>query len=81
MTKNMTALIFGVLIIVVGLVLENTILTQAASAGSSANAGSFSGASDLNDLVPVVYNAAVVIMGVGLIGVGAAGFAGKGPLT
>jgi len=77
----MTALIFGVLIIVVGLVLESTILSQAATAGSSANIGSFSGAQDLNDLVPLVYNAAVVVMGVGLIGLGAAGIGGKGPLS
>jgi len=76
----MTALIFGVLIIVVGLVLESTILSQAATAGSSANIGSFSGAQDLNDLVPLVYNAAVVVMGVGLLALGSAGLAGKGPL-
>ncbi len=79
MNRSMTALIFGVLIIVVGLVLESTILAQAASAGSNANIGSFSGAQDLNDLVPLVYNAAVVVMGVGLIGLGAAGIAGRGP--
>ncbi len=81
MNRQMTALIFGVLIIVVGLVLESTILAQAASAGSNANIGSFSGAQDLNDLVPLVYNAAVVVMGVGLIGMGAAGLAGKGPIS
>jgi hypothetical protein len=81
MRSSMTALIFGVLIIVVGLVLESTILSQAATAGSSANIGSFSGAQDLNDLVPLVYNAAVVVMGVGLIGLGAAGIGGKGPLS
>ncbi len=80
MRGSMTALIFGVLIIVVGLVLESTILSQAATAGASANIGSFSGAQDLNDLVPLVYNAAVVVMGVGLIGLGAAGIGGKGPL-
>ena len=80
MNRQMTALIFGVLIIVVGLVLETTILSQAATAGSSTNIGSFSGAQDLNDLVPLVYNAAVVVMGVGLIGLGAAGMAGRGPL-
>ena len=81
MRSSMTALIFGVLIIVVGLVLESTILSQAATAGSSANIGSFSGAQDLNDLVPLVYNAAVVVMGVGLIGLGAAGIGGNGPLS
>ena len=81
MTKAMTALIFGVLIIVIGLVLESTILTTATTAGGNANIGSFSGAQDLNDLVPLVYNAAVVVMGVGLIGLGGAGLAGRGPLV
>ena len=34
----------------------------------------------MNDLVPLVYNAAIVIIGVGLIGLGGFGMAGKGPL-
>ncbi len=71
MKTAMTGIIFGVLIIVVGLVLESTILSQAATAGSSNAIGSFSGAKDLNDLVPLVYNAAVVVIGVGLIGISA----------
>jgi hypothetical protein len=70
----------GVIVIVVGLVLETTILSQAGSAGGNAQIGSFSGAQSLNDLVPLIYNAAVVMLGVGLMGVGAAGFAGKGPM-
>ena len=75
-----TSLIFGVIILVIGLALESAILTQATTAGSSANIGSFSGAQDLNDLVPILYNAAVVVMGVGLLALGSAGLAGKGPL-
>ena len=42
----------GVIVIVVGLVLETTILSQAATAGTNANIGSFFGAQSLNDLVP-----------------------------
>ncbi len=71
MRSAMVGIVFGVLIIVVGLVLEGTIISQAASAGGHANIGSFSGAKDLNDLVPLVYNAAVVVLGVGLIGISA----------
>jgi len=78
--QRITAIIMGVIVIVVGLVLETTILSQAASAGGNANIGSFSGAQSLNDLVPLIYNAAIVMLGVGLMGVGAAGFAGKGPM-
>ncbi len=80
MRGAMFALIFGVIIIVVGLALENSILSQASTAGSSANIGSFTGAQDLNDLVPILYNAAVVVIGVSLLGLGSAGLMGKGPL-
>jgi len=72
-------IIFGVIIIVVGLVLETTILSRAATAGSDTNIGSFAGARALNDLVPLVYNAAIVILGIGLIGLGSFGMVGKGP--
>ena len=70
----------GVLTVVVGLVLSNVIINQAATSGSNPKIGSFSGAQSLNDLVPLVYYAAVVMIGVGLIGIGAAGLAGKGPM-
>ena len=57
------AVTWGVIVIVLGLVLESTILSQAASAGSNSDIGSFSGAQSLNDLVPLIYNASVVILG------------------
>ena len=79
-SQRIVSIIMGVIVIVVGLVLETTILSTAASAGSNAQIGSFSGAQSLNDLVPLIYNAAVVMLGVGMMGIGAAGFAGKGPL-
>ena len=62
------------------LVLETTVLSQASTAGSNANIGSFSGAQSLNDLVPLIYNAAVVMLGVGMMAIGPAGFAGRGPM-
>ena len=67
MNNKIVSIILGVITIVVGLVLEDTILTQAATAGSNANIGSFSGAQSLNDLVPLIYNAAVVMLGVGMM--------------
>ena len=78
--QRIVSIIMGVIVIVVGLVLESTILSQAASAGSSSNIGSFSGAPSLNDLVPLLYNASVVMLGVGMMAIGAAGFAGRGPM-
>jgi hypothetical protein len=79
-SQRITAIIMGVIVIVVGLVLETTVLSQAADAGSNANIGSFSGAQSLNDLVPLIYNASVVMLGVGMMAIGAAGFAGRGPM-
>ena len=79
--QRITSIIMGVIVIVVGLVLETTILSQAATAGSNANIGSFSGAQSLNDLVPLIYNAAVVMLGVGMMAIGVAGFAGRGPMS
>ncbi len=78
--QRIVSIIMGVIVIVVGLVLESTILSQAASAGSNANIGSFSGAQSLNDLVPLIYNASVVMLGVGMMAIGAAGFAGRRPM-
>ena len=78
--QRIVSIIMGVIVIVVGLVLESTILSQAAAAGSNGNIGSFSGAQSLNDLVPLIYNAAVVMLGVGMMAIGAAGFAGRGPM-
>ena len=59
-SQRITSIIMGVIVIVVGLVLETTILAQAATAGSNANIGSFSGAQSLNDLVPLIYNASEI---------------------
>ncbi len=47
MGQSMTALIFGVLVIVVGLVLESRVLATAATAGGGTSVGSFSGAREL----------------------------------
>ena len=70
--SNIAAIIGGVLTLVIGLVLANTVVSQAASVPASI--GSFSGASALNDLVPLVYYAVIVLLGVGMMGMGASGF-------
>lgn len=73
MTDAMKVLVGGVIFLIIGLVLSSTILSQAATSGSSANIGSFSGAQSMNDLVPFVYYAILVISAVGMIGMGAFG--------
>ena len=70
----------GVITQVIGMVLASTVNTQAASTGAAANIGSFTGAQALNDLIPLVYIAAIVMVGVGLIGMGGAGYMGVGPM-
>lgn len=74
------SIVAGVITLVIGLVLSDVIVDTAATQGAAANLASFSGAKSLNDLLPLVYYAAVVMLGVGMIGIGAAGFAGRGPM-
>ena len=80
MRTPLFALIGGVLFLVLGLVLSTTILSQAATAGSGANIGSFSGAQNVNDLIPLLYYFGLAVGSMSLIGLGGAGIAGRGPL-
>ena len=80
MTSRILTIVAGVLTLVIGLVLSGVILNQAATSGTNANIGSFSGAQALNDLIPLLYYSIIVLVAVGLMGIGSAGFAGRGPL-
>lgn len=79
-TSQITAIVLGLITIVIGLILSSIVNSQAATTGSAANIGSFSGAQAMNDLVPLLFYVAIVGIGVGLMGVGFAGAAGRGPL-
>ena len=74
------AIVGGVIALVIGMVLATTVNSQAATTGSAANIGSFAGAQSINDLIPLVYIAAILLLGVGLFSIGGAGFVGMGPL-
>lgn len=63
-------LLIGVLWLVIGLVLESTILSTASTAGSASEIGSFAGAQSINDLMPLIYNMVLAVGAVGLIGAG-----------
>lgn len=41
---------------------------------------SFAGAGSIMDLIPLIYYTAIVMLGVGMIGIGAGGMAGYGPM-
>ena len=77
--QSIGALILGMVTIVIGLILSTIVNSQAATSGAAANIGSFSGAQSMNDLVPLVFIVAIVMLGVGLMGIGAAGALGFGP--
>lgn len=74
------AIVGGVIALVIGMVLATTVNSQAATTGSATNIGSFAGAQSINDLIPLVYIAAILLLGVGLFSIGGAGFVGMGPL-
>lgn len=74
------AIILGVITIVIGLVLSGVVIDTAASSGGNNSIGSFSGAGAINNLIPLIYFVVIVMVAVGMIGIGAAGFAGRGPL-
>ena len=80
MPNTVTAIIVGVITLVIGMVLATTVNTQAATLGSAANIGSFTGTQNIGDLIPLVYISAILLLGVSLIGVGGVGLAGLGPL-
>jgi len=68
--RGMGTLVAGVIFLIFGLVLASPILDAADTAGSATQIGSFSGTRSLNDLIPFVYYAVVLIAGVGMIGGG-----------
>ena len=80
MKNSFMAIIGGVLVLVVGLVLSTVILDRADASGVDVNIGSFAGARALNDLIPLMYYAVLVLFSVGLMSLGGAGLAGKGPM-
>lgn len=76
-SRNITQIILGVIILIVGLVLTTVVSDQTATIGSSTSLGSFAGASALLDLVPLVYVAAVVLIAAHLMAMGS-GLGGLG---
>lgn len=81
MQMRIGAIIGGVITLVIGLVLAGVINSTAASAGGSGAIDSFAGAKSINDLVPLVYYTVIVMVAVGMIGLGVAGFAKRGPMS
>lgn len=79
-SSDITQIILGVIVLVVGLVLVQVVGDQTATISGSANLGSFAGAGALLDLVPLVYVAAVVLIAAQLMTAGA-GLGGLGGIA
>lgn len=58
----------GVLFMVLGLILAALVVSTAAS--PPAEIGSFSGASGINDIIPLIFYFVIAGAGVGMIGIG-----------
>lgn len=73
LTLPILSLFGGVLFLVFGLILAGTIISQAVTAGTTTGIGSFSGAQNLNNLVPFLYYTIVIVGGLSAIGFGGYG--------
>lgn len=67
-TASITTVMVGLLFMVIGLALLTTIMTSAATAGASSVAGSFTNATSISDLAPLVFAAVVIVGGASMIG-------------
>ncbi|MCY3543802.1 MAG: hypothetical protein OXH22_07160 [Chloroflexi bacterium] len=77
---RITAIILGVVVLMIGMIVAGILDSQAVLSGGNANIGSFAGAKPLNDLIPTLIRVVLVMVGVGMIGIGTAGFARVGPM-
>lgn len=77
---RITAIILGVVVLMIGMIVAGILDQQAVTSGGSGNIQSFAGAKPLNDLIPTLIRVVLVMVGVGMIGIGTAGFARVGPM-
>lgn len=73
MKSQFVLIIGGVLSLVFGLLLADIVIDSATTALTNASIGSFSGASAIGGLVPMVYFVVVLVGGLGMIGAGGRG--------
>ena len=79
MGRQITAIVVGVIALVIGLSLGSVVVSTAAT--NPTGIGSFAGAQNIKDILPLIFYAALVVLGVGLMLAGGAGFLGRGPLS
>lgn len=76
--SKIAAIVLGVITIVIGLALGSVVVQSAAA--DDAAIGSFAGAKAIKNLVPLVYYAVVIGVGVGMMAIGVSGYFGRGPM-
>lgn len=70
--SNLVLIIGGMLTFVFGLILGETVIDTSASTGTNANIGSFNGVQSINDLAPLAAYVAILVIGLGAMGLGGA---------
>ena len=71
MGNNILLVVSGMVVFIVGLIVAGVVNSIAATQGAAANIGSFSGAKNLNDLLPTIFYIGLLIIGLGAMGIGA----------
>lgn len=79
MGRNVILLLTGLLIFVLAAILLGIQIDTSETTGAKANIGSFTGVRSINDLYPLIFAFAGVLVGLGSMGLGGAGLAGVGP--
>lgn len=69
-TSGFVLIAVGFVMIVFALNFLSIVYSTAATNGSSANIGSFTGTRNLSDQIPLVVTAVVLLLGVGMLGLG-----------
>ena len=80
MRARFNAIAVGIFIIAIGCMLEPFVVGQSEMTGGT-SIGSFAGAKSIVDLLPIIYRTAIVVFGLGSIGIGLGGFIGRGPMS
>ena len=81
MQARIVALVSGVLLLVIGMVLSTVVVDQTAAVGGGEKIGSFAGTQAILNLVPLIFVTSLIMIGIAMIGIGAGGFMGRGPLA
>ncbi len=78
--KGIAAIFGGMLLMVIGLILSQTIVTTAVTATTTTGIDSFAGTVQITRLAPLIFVSVIIGSGVALVGAALAGFAGYGPM-